>query len=86
MYKQSFRLGICAEMVATSTLFVLKKFLINVFSLKNFFNSFLRKGDLNGASIHDIIYRQKSAIQLVHFQCSVSRISYGGLGVAGAPQ
>jgi hypothetical protein len=78
MYKQSFRLGIFAEMVATSTFFVLKKFLINVFFPKNFFNSFFGNGELNGASIHGMIYRRKLAIQWVPFQCSISRISCGG--------
>jgi hypothetical protein len=71
MYKQSFRLGFCAEMVATSTFFVLKKFLINVFSLKNFFISFLSKGELNDASIQDMICRRKLAIQWATFQCSI---------------
>jgi len=34
-----FGMGFCAEMVVTNTFFVLKKFLINVFSLKDFFIS-----------------------------------------------
>jgi DNA-binding XRE family transcriptional regulator len=38
MYKQSFRLAFAGEMVVTNTTFVLEKFLINVFPLKDFLN------------------------------------------------
>jgi hypothetical protein len=35
-------MGFCAEMVVTNTTFVLEKFLINIFPLKDFLNSLLK--------------------------------------------
>ena len=76
-----FGIGFCAEMVVTNTTKVLEKFFINVFPLNDFFISFLRKGKLTYALIHDMIYRRKLAIQWAPFLCSILRISCGGLGL-----
>jgi hypothetical protein len=41
MHNQSFRLGFVAGMVVTNTIFVLEKFFINIFPIKDFLNSII---------------------------------------------
>jgi len=78
-------LGICAGMVVTNTTFVLEKFLINVFPLKNFLNSLLKFSPARIVQIEkgSMDYRINTLIVILnHFNRQLSffnKISNSGL-------